>query len=349
MAEKQTTRIQGSVTKFPSELRSNTVSNEWVIIATGRGKKPASFKKEKRKIIIPSKKNCPFCNTGKIRNASLIFSRGHRIYSDKIPQNWTTIVIPNKYPALIPSDSLNEKMDGFFRTMDGVGYHEVIVFRDHQKPLALFTVDQLEEAITAYKDSYIELMKKPFTKYISVFHNYGMEAGASIFHPHSQIMAAPVIDPDLERAIINSKKYFKTKRKCVYCEMNLWEIDKKVRIVYENLEFLVICPFVSKSAFEMIITPKKHMHCFERINHAQIRYLSGALKEALYRLHKALDDPSYNFYIHTSPVNSGNYDYYHWHLTILPKTATWAGFELSTGIEISTIEPEKAAQYLRRQ
>lgn len=349
MAKKQKIKLHDPRAKFPSELRSNTVSNDWVIIATGRGKKPATFRKEKRKLIIPSKKDCPFCRVDKIGKPNLVLAHGRRIYGDKIPENWTTVVIPNKYPALIPSNSLNEKLDGFFRTMDGVGYHEVVLYQDHQKQLALFSVDELEEAITAYQERYLELVKKPFTKYISIFHNFGWEAGASIFHPHSQIMAAPVIDPDLKRAIINSKNYFKKKKKCVYCEMNQWEQDKKERIVFENKEFLVLCPFVSKSAFEMIITPKKHMHCFERINNTEKLYLAYALREALFRLYKALNNPPYNFYIHTAPEGGVNDDFYHWHLTILPKTATWAGFELSTGIEISTIEPEKAAEYLRKQ
>jgi UDPglucose--hexose-1-phosphate uridylyltransferase len=249
----------------------------------------------------------------------------------------------------VPSDSLNEKVDGFFRTMDGVGFHEVVVFRNHQKPLALFSAEELEEAITAYQERFLDLTNKPFTKYISLFHNHGQEAGASIFHPHLQIMAAPVMDPDLNRAISNSRKYLEQNKKCVYCSMNEWERYKGDRIVFENDEFLVICPFASKCSFEMIISPKKHLPYFEKINDTEKICFSAALKEALSRLHKALNDPAYNFYIHTSPVNGGNYDFYHWHLTILPHTAVWAGFELSTGIEISTIEPEKAAEYLRKQ
>lgn len=349
MAKKQRIKHPSLRTKFPSELRSDTITNDWVIIATGRGKKPSTFKKEKRGKIILPKSNCPFCLIEKREKATLIFSKNRKIHGEKIPHNWTTIVIRNKYPALINSDSLNEKADGYFRTMDGVGYHEVVVFRNHQKPLALFSVEELEEAVTAYQERYLDLMKKPFVKYISVFHNYGEEAGASIFHPHSQILAVPVMDPDLNRAISNAKKYFEQNKKCIYCGMIEWEREKKERIVFENREFVVLCPFVSKSAFEMIITPIKHMHCFEKINKTQKSFFSAALKEALFRLHKALNDPPFNFYIHTAPEGGENYDFYHWHLTILPKTQTWAGFELSTGIEISTIEPEKAAQYLRRQ
>ncbi len=342
MIEKQ------KMVKFPSELRSDPLSGEWVIIATGRGKRPETFKKERRKKVIPPRRNCPFCHPEK-EKPILIFADGKKIKGDKIPQNWTTVVIPNKYPALIPSTTLNEKANDFYRRMDGVGYHEVVIFRDHQKSLALFSVEELKEVINTYQERYLDLMEKPFVKYISIFHNHGHEAGASIFHPHSQIMATPVIDPDLNRALFNSKKHSEKNRKCSYCAMNEWERNKKERIVFENKEFLVICPFVSKSAFEMIITPKRHLSYFERIDGDEKLYFAEALKEALFRLYKALNDPPYNFYLHNAPTNGKNYDFYHWHFTILPKTATWAGFELCTGIEISTIEPEKAAEYLREQ
>ena len=334
--------------KFPAELRSDPLSKDWVIIATGRGKRPESFKKESKKKIISPKKTCPFCHL-KGEKAILIFFESRKISQEKIPKNWTTVVIPNKYPALIPSDTLQERANDFYQRMDGVGYHEVVVFRDHQKSLALFSVDQIKEVISAYQERYLDLMKKPLVKYVSIFHNHLQEAGASIFHPHSQILATPVIDPDLVRAVLNSKKSFEATKKCIYCQMNDWERKVRERIVFENKEFLVICPFVSKAAFEMIITPKKHSAYFERIGEEEKEYLAQAFKEALFRLYKALNDPAYNFYLHTVPIGPENYDFYHWHFTILPKTAIWAGFELCTGIEISTIEPERAAEYLRKQ
>lgn len=338
--------------KFPAELRSDFLSMDWVIIATGRGRRPGTFKTEKREKVIPPEKNCPFCRLGKKEKPILIFASGKKIYpvrEQKFPPNWTTVVIENKYPALIPSTTLNERTDGFYKRMDGVGHHEVVVTRDHRKSLALFSVEQIKEVVDVYQERYLDLTNEPFVKYISIFHNHGQEAGASIFHPHSQIMATPVIDPDLNRALLNSKKYFKENQKCIYCAMNEWERRKRERIVFENSDFLVLCPYVSKSAFEMIITSKKHLPYFERISDEEKWNFSEALREALSRLYKALNDPPYNFYLHNAPRDGKNYDFYHWHWTILPKTAVWAGFELGTGIEISTIEPEKAAEYLRKQ
>jgi len=337
--------------KFPAELRSDPLSRDWVIIATGRGKRPETFKKERREKFIPPKRTCPFCHIEKQEKPILVFAKGKKIKSsgNQIPKNWTVIVVPNKYPALIPSAALNEKPEGVFQRMDGVGYHEIVVTRDHVKSLGQFSIDEIKEVMDVYQERYLDLMNEPFVKYVSIFHNHGQEAGASIFHPHSQIIATPVIDPDLNRAVSNSRKYFKENKKCIHCLMNRWDFEKRERIVFENETFLVLCPFVSKTAFEMIISPKRHLPYFERTSEKEKWDLSEAFKEALGRLYKALDDPPYNFYLHTAPCDGKNYDFYHWHFTILPKTATWAGFELCTGIEISTIEPEKAAEYLRKQ
>jgi len=148
---------------------------------------------------------------------------------------------------------------------------------------------------------------------------------------------------------LNSREYRKNHRRCVYCQMNDWERKVKKRIVFENKEFLVICPFASKTAFEVIITPQKHLSYFERITEKEKWQLAEAFKAVLYAVYKALNNPAYNFYLHTAPCDNKNkYDFYHWHFTILPKTEMPAGFEFGTQIEISTMEPEKAAEILRK-
>lgn len=333
--------------KFPSELRSDPLSQDWVIIATGRGRRPETFQKERKKEKAPSKKNCPFCFTEK-EKPLLVFSCGQK--SKKFLKNWTTIAVPNKYPALIPSKSLEEQSEGpFYKRMKGVGFHEVVVTRNHQKSLALLPLDHVIEVVNVYQERYLDLMNEPFVKYISIFHNHGEEAGASVFHPHSQIIAAPVIDPDLNTSLLRSQKYFKETGKCIYCQISDWDRKDRKRIVFENNGFVVICPFASKAAFELIISPKEHSPYFERISDNQKKYFAEAMQVSLRKLYKALNDPPYNFYLHAAPSDGRNYDFYHWHMTIIPKTSTWAGFELSTGIEISTIEPEKAAEYLKEQ
>lgn len=337
--------------KFPSELRSGPISHDWVIIATGRAKRPETFRRETKKEFMEDPKTCPFCHIEKEKDKILtVFSKGEEIeVSDGKLKDWTTLVVPNKYPALVPSASLNEQNVGPYRKMDGVGYHEVVITKDHKKSMGQFSVEAVKEVIDVYHKRYVELMSKPFIKYISIFHNHGKEAGASIFHPHSQIIASPVIDPDLKRAVLTAKDYYKKHKKIVYCEMNEWERKEKKRVIFENKEFLVVCPFVSKSAFETIVSPKRHLPYFERVTDDEKKYLAEAMQVALSKLHRGLNNPPYNFYLHTAPCDGEDYQFYHWHFTILPKTAIMAGFELGTGIEISTIEPEVAAEFLRKQ
>jgi UDPglucose--hexose-1-phosphate uridylyltransferase len=215
--------------------------------------------------------------------------------------------------------------------------------------LALLPLWQVKEVIDVYQKRYLDLMKIPYVSYISIFHNQGAEAGASQPHPHSQIITTPLIDVDLKKALLNSDKYYKKNKKCLYCQMNRWEKKVKERIIFENKHFLVMCPFASKSAFEFIISPKKHLPYFEKITEKEKWSLAEAFKISLLKLYKGLNDPAYNFYLHTAPCDKKEYPYYHWHFTILPKTGTWAGFEMGVRMEISTIEPEKAAEYLRKQ
>ena len=336
--------------KFPSELRFDIVSRDWVIIATGRGKRPGAFKKEKRKKEEPSQKLCPFCEI-EDRKHLLVYSQNKELpKAEKIPSNWTTVVVPNKFPPLLPSRKLEKRSEGrLYRSMNAAGFCELVVTKDHQKHFPHFKVDQVKEVFDAYQKRYLDLMKKRFVNYISIFHNHGAEAGASQPHPHSQIITTPLIDTDLKKALLNSENYFKKNRKCAYCEMNAWEKRVKKRVVFENKEFLAICPFASKAAFQVIISPKKHLSNFEKITEKEKLYLAEVFQVAMKKIYKGLSDPSYNFYLHTVPCDGKEHPYYHWHWTILPKTSTPAGFEIGTRMEISTIEPEKAAEYLRKQ
>lgn len=343
--------IKKSKVKFPSELRFDLVSRDWVVIATGRARRPETFKKERRKTEELSSQKCPFCKIATQETPTLIFSNGRKVSLKRgIPKNWTTISIPNKYPAFIPYPKLEERKEGeFYQKMNAAGFHEVVVTRDHQKSLGQFKIEEVKEVIEVYQQRYLDLMKKNFVNYVSIFHNHGLEAGASISHPHSQIITIPLIDVDLNKALLNSENYYKKTGKCIYCQMNNWERRFKKRIVFENEKFLVICPFASKSAFQLIISPKEHSPYFEKTTQEEKWQLAEAFQVALKKLYRGLNDPAYNFYLHTAPCDGKKYPYYHWHWTILPKTAVWAGFELGAGMEISTIEPEKAAAYLRKQ
>ncbi len=315
--------------KFPSELRFDLVSGDWVVIATGRSKRPEMFKKERSKEEKSSKKNCPFCQ----------FNTKESVF-----------VIPNKFPAFLPAKGpWEEKSEahGLYKTRNAVGYCELVVTKNHEKSLALLSLADIKKVLDFYQKRYLDLMDKSRVNYISIFHNQGKAAGASIYHPHSQIITAPLIDADLKRTLSNSRNYFKKTHRCVFCQMNAAEKKLKKRIIFEDKYFLAICPFASKAAFEIIISPKAHSPYFENITPAQKISLAKVFKVSLSKLYKGLNNPAYNFYLHTAPCDGKQYPYYHWHWTILPKTAAWAGFELGARMEISTIAPENAAEYLR--
>ena len=339
--------------KFPSEFRLDLVNGDWVIIATGRARKPDSFKHEKREKQKVSKKDCPFCKIETQEDPTLISVNSRKFEFegwDKLPKNWTAIVIPNKYPALFPNPKLEKKVEGgMYEKINAVGFHEVVITRDHDKHLGQMSVKSVKEVMDMYQARYLSLMKEKFVNHISIFHNKGPKAGASVAHPHSQIITTPLIDVDLENALSKSKSYSRKENRCIYCKMNDWEIKSKKRIVFQNKDFLVLCPFASKTAFEVIISPKQHLPYYEKITEDQKWTLAEAFQTALKKLRKGLNDPDYNFYLHTAPSDNKKHDYYHWHWTILPKTGTWAGFEMGTKMEISTIEPEEAAKYLKKQ
>jgi UDPglucose--hexose-1-phosphate uridylyltransferase len=334
--------------EFPAELRCDVASGDWVVIASGRAKRPEMFKKEERKKEEFPEKDCPFCDFENIKNAVVSFEDGRKV--EKLTENWSAISIPNKFPAFVPSDDLDKRHEnGLYQTMNAVGYHEVVITKDHNLSLGELPVDKVREVLALYKDRYLDLKEKKHVNYISIFHNHGKEAGASIAHPHSQILTTPLIDIDLNKALEKGRAYSENKKNCIYCQMNEWEMEKRERIVYENDLFLAICPFASKAAFQVIISPKKHLAYFEEITEEELDMLADVFRVALSKLHNRLNDPAYNFYLHCAPSDGMDHGYYHWHWTILPKTSVWGGFELGARMEISTIKPEDAAKYLREQ
>jgi UDPglucose--hexose-1-phosphate uridylyltransferase len=316
-----------------SELRLDLVSNDWVIVATGRARRPDTFAKLKRPKEEVSPKDCPFCQP--------------EILSKAILRRGNVVSIPNDFPALSYGNSLNKRFEGPNGIMDGLGFHEIIIFLNHEKQIAQFSAEEIREVIDVYQARYLDLIEKEFIKYVSIFHNHGREAGASIVHPHSQLIAIPVLDPHLKKSIGGAESFYKKNKKCVYCVMIEWDKKDGQRIVYENKKFIVLCPFAPQSDFEIRIYPKEHSPYFEKITEEDKNFFADALRVALSKIYKGLNDPAYNFYIHTAPRTEQNHEHYHWHLVILPKTSIYAGFELSVGMEISTVEPEKAAGFLR--
>lgn len=325
-----------------SELRQDMVSGDWVVIATGRAKRPHDFVIENKEPFLQPKESCPFETLETSPRAVYALSDAGAT------DDWFVQVVPNKYPAFVAGACPTAQDRGPYRITEGIGWHEVVVTRDHDRPLGALSSPEAELVLRAYQDRFLAMREDPCLRYISIFHNHGPRAGATIAHPHSQIIALPVIPPDIGRSIAGSGAYFQMHRACVHCAMLEYERSAGERVVYENEYALVIAPFASKTAFELRVLPLRHEAYFEAAPPAVRLGVADALTVSLAKLAKGLDNPDYNFFLHTAPLGEGNrFGHYHWHFEILPKTAVWAGFEIGTGIEISTIAPEGAAEFLR--
>jgi len=330
------------------EFRKDPLSKKWVIIAIERAARPHDFKKKQEEDPQdPSK--CFFCPGNEYTTPPEVLAYRK---PGSIPNGpgWWVRVVPNKFPALKPEGELDKKGIGIYDFMNGIGYHEVLIEgEDHFVTPLTQSQDLFQEIIWAYRDRIIELSKDPRIKYVIIFKNHGKDAGASLFHPHSQIIATPIIPSVIKTEIDNAKEYFDLRDRCLFCDIITQERGHQERIVFENNSFLAFCPFASSFPFEMWIIPKKHQHRFEDIDKNHVVDLAETMKTVFSKLYKLLDNPPYNMMIHTSPANSNNKEYFHWHIEIIPRLTKVAGFEWGTGIYINPIPPEIAAIELRKQ
>jgi UDPglucose--hexose-1-phosphate uridylyltransferase len=261
---------------------------------------------------------------------------------------WLIRVIPNKFPALQIEGDLDKRGVGVFDMSGGIGAHEVIIETpEHNKTTAELTDVELQRVIWTYQNRGLDLHKDMRIKYSMIFKNQGDPAGASLEHPHSQLIALPMIPKNVHEELVGAKSYYEYKERCIFCDMIRQEIQEKERLIAENKRFLNFSPFVSRFPFEMWIIPKQHRSDFCTIQKEEISDLTKILKDALMRIKILLSDPSYNFIIHTSPFEDGDRADYHWHIEIMPRLMRVAGFEWGTGFYVNPTPPEIAAKYLK--
>ena len=327
--------------KKETEFRHDILNNDWVIIS------PRRADRYKEKGDPTHVEECPFCKIEGQEKPVLVYSHGVKKDIDDL-KDWTTVSVPNKYPLVVPSEKREEKVDGVYKKVKAGGFHEVIVFRDHNKDLPQMSLSEIKEIIDCYEDRINEFKKHDFVKAALVFHNSGKEAGATQPHPHSQILGIPLIDKEFKAILDNSEKYYEDNAECLQCLINRTEKKEKERVVFENEDFIAYVPFAPKFVFQVIISPKRHSSRFEDIMEKEKKNLAEALKNVLLKFYKGLNNPPYNFYLHTAPFDS-DYSHFHWYFVLFPRINTWAGFELGANMEVSTVLPEEEAEFLRKQ
>ncbi|HNQ35809.1 MAG TPA: galactose-1-phosphate uridylyltransferase, partial [bacterium] len=261
----------------------------------------------------------------------------------------------NKFPALAIEGDLQRKGIGLFDQMNGIGAHEVIIETNrHVVDIAELSEAEILQVIGAYQSRSLDLKKDSRFRYILIFKNCGERAGASLEHTHSQIIATPVTPKRVREELAGSQQHFLAKERCIFCDLLEQELDSGKRVIQETQHFMVLAPFASCFPFETWILPRRHHPDFDQISEAERQDLAAVLRKTIYRINRSLNNPPYNYLIHTAPNRYRRSGYwqtidqdYHWHLEIIPRLTGIAGFEWGTGFYINPTAPEDAAAYLR--
>lgn len=331
-----------------SELRKDPVSKRWVIFSPEREHRPNDYEKKDQECtqhIEEDISNCPFCEGKEKISGDEILAYEKTPGREPNSPGWWIRVLENKYPALKNEPKLGKKGIGIYDKMNGVGKHEIIVETPkHYKCLSELEDYEIEKVIWAYRDRCLEISEDPNMQHILIFKNYGREAGASLEHSHSQLIATPVIPKKVETELIGAKEYYNFRDRCVFCDIVTQELADEERIIEENDTYIAFVYFAGRFPYETWILPKEHMSSFQNVNKKQIKDLAKIMKNTLERIKKVLGNPHYNFVIHSLPLREKETHYYHWHIEIMPKLTKVAGFEWGTGFYINPALPERAAK-----
>ncbi len=327
------------------ELRKDPIVGRWVIISTERGKRPTSFAPVSER---KAAAMCPFCPGHEdFTPPEIMAYREAGTEPDK--PGWSLRVISNKYPALVIEGENVREPKGMYDQMNGIGAHEVIIETDkHAEDIVDMPDEQVRDIFWAYRERMLDLHRDQRFKYILIFKNHGEAAGASLEHSHSQLIATPIIPKRVVEEIDGARKYYDFKERCIYCDIVRQELVDQKRIVCDYDSLISIQPFAPRFPFETWLIPKTHQSSYLDMGDSEYMVLARSIKDTLRRLKAALNDPPFNFILHTRPVSKEHDLYYHWHFEIIPKLTRIAGFEWGSGFYINPTPPEEAAEYLRK-
>ncbi|MBC7764876.1 MAG: galactose-1-phosphate uridylyltransferase [Hyphomonadaceae bacterium] len=315
-----------------AELRQNPITGEWTIISCERAGRPYQFDKA------DDHSECPFC----IANEQMIISEIARLGGEG--DGWHVRAVPNKYPIVAPCDCHWLSQD-FYLAFEDFGQHEVIIETpEHNQSLEKLEASWVTEVFEMYQNRIATLLALPQIQYVQIFKNNGRLGGASLPHPHSQVVALPHIPSYVQNEMAHMEDYHKAHQKCLLCDIIHKELTDGCRLVLENEQFVAFVPYAPRYAFEVCIAPKMHHAQYETTKHLDL--LAQCFKQLLEKTSAALGEFSYNLLLHTLP-KGGNTQANHWHMALIPRVSHHAGFELATGSTIHIQSPEKVAEKIR--
>jgi UDPglucose--hexose-1-phosphate uridylyltransferase len=328
-----------------SEMRQDPTTKEWVIIATDRRKRPSDFlsrvPKPEKPAHVPS---CPFCPGNESMTPPAILS-----FPDPDKGPWQVRVFNNMFPAVTTGASTSRQLEsGCFLSMEGTGYHEVMVETPlHNRPMALMTDKEVALVLRAYRQRYHDIAQDPSVKSIIIFENHGVAAGTSLEHPHSQLVAMGIVPRHMRTQYDVATMYYDDNGSCLYADLNVRELDAGTRIIMATDSFVVFHPFASRRPFETWIMPRGDQASFGQASAEDLQNLAPVLRTTLLKLYRGLENPDFNMVIDSAPVGEEHAYLYRWHIRIIPRITEAAGFEIGSGVYINTALPEETARFMR--
>lgn len=329
-----------------SELRQDRTSGAWAIVAPERRRRPGDWTRKRDAPAMPLKRfdpDCPFCPGNERELPGII----EAVPAEGDP-GWAVRVVPNKYPVMSAQEAAASATIDAHVWIAGHGFHEVIIESPlHDRTLASFSHSELETIVAVYHRRYAALSARDGIRSVVLFRNFGHSAGASLRHPHAQILALNVVPPRLATMTQFARARYAWLGQCVTCAELALEKSEKSRIVEENDDFVLLVPFAAASPFELWIVPKRHQASFAQMNAREQSSLASALSHAQRRLDALLGEIDCNLVVEspggTGAASAAN----HWRLRIVPDLVTPGGFELGTGLPINPSQPEEDAAALR--
>lgn len=328
-----------------SELRLDPTTREWVVIATERARRPHDFAALGERPPVPDfSESCPFCPGNEDQTTT-----ERAVYTDPATGAWQVRVIDNKFPAVLRDGGVSRRQEHpLALALDAVGAHEVVIETPlHNRHLGLMDDREVWMVVRAYRDRLVELSALPMVRQVIIFKNHGPSAGTSLEHPHSQIVATPVVPWQRRHHYEVAVRHFDAYGRNLYQDMVEFELQQGARIVRETPLFVEIHPYASRRPFETWVVPRNARSTLAALSDEELRDFSRVMRDALRRIHVGLNNPDYNHVVYTAPSGDECEPYYSWHLRIYPRLTAVAGFEIGSGIHINTSLPENTAEFMR--
>jgi UDPglucose--hexose-1-phosphate uridylyltransferase len=327
------------------ELRQNFFTKEWVIIATERAKRPEELATHRPTVAVPRfVENCPFCPGHEDTTPPEVLR-----HPRDLSEPWAVRVFPNKFAALSSEATPTRNLQHLRRRIDGFGFHEVVVDGpDHSGCMALMADAHVAQILTVFKERYNALCTDQRVNHVTIFKNHGADAGASLQHPHSQIIATPVIPSQVRHRLHEALRHYDDAGECMFCHMVEREVEDRTRVVIKSEMFVAMEVFASATPFATHIFPLRHMASFGEITAIEISDLALVLRTLLAKLYIGLENPDLNFTVRSGPSDYTGARHFHWYVSVIPRLTRVAGFELGSGMFINTVLPEAAAEFLRK-